>query len=141
MQSTSVNLGELARMSSGNVLKLQIDTSSKGAIPRPFLSPPLVRMNNPNSNNSPIQRRVMMPPPTSFQQGALGENTPSQSLPPFTTKVSELPKNPKEFIATLLQLKNDLQEERHNVEIKGNHLPNILLLTYNLIDFNAKMRK
>ena len=125
MQSTSVNLGELSRISVGNAPKLVVDTSGKGAMPRPFLSPPSFPLNG--ANNSPNQRRMVMPPTTSFQQVMLGANSPSPSLPPFTTKISELPKNPKEFIATLLQLKTDLQEERHNVELKG---MSYLTLTY-----------
>ena len=120
MQSTSVNLGELSRISAGNMPKLQVDTSMKGAIPRPFVSPPSFPMNAPINSSSPNQRRVMVPP-TSFQQVILGGNTSSPSLPPFTTKISDLPKNPKEFIATLLQLKSDLQEERHSGEMKGTH--------------------
>lgn len=120
MQSTSVNLGELSRMSSGNMPYLQVDTSMKGRIPRPFVSPPSYPINAPMNNGSPNQRRMMVPP-TSFPQVILDGDTSSPTLPPFTTKISELPKNPKEFIATLLQLKNDLQQERHSGEMKGIH--------------------
>ena len=144
MQSTSVNLGELSRISVGNAPKLVVDTSGKGAMPRPFMSPPSFPLNG--TNNSPNQRRMVMPPTTSFQQVMLGANSPSPSLPPFTTKISELPKNPKEFIATLLQLKTDLQEERHNVELKGISITH-LSYSYSLLEIHSlyfsfiKMRK